>query len=136
MKKLIYFKSLILVFILQLSCTKTEVEVKNDLFGKWKLNAIKDPKTDKLTEVPSNKKVIVEFLKDGIIKETYENTTFAEYSFTGGGSSFDLEDASSLRIINSASATIGGYLYKIKKLDKTSLIIEREYGLIFDFSRI
>jgi hypothetical protein len=72
MKKLIYLLSIV---FLQLSCSKTEISSKNDLMGKWKLTSIKEYKSDKITVIPTDKIVIVAFLEEGIIEETYQNTT-------------------------------------------------------------
>lgn len=135
MKRTTFSLLFVLLILLQFSCKKEEVSTKSEIFGSWILKSISDSKSGKNDVLPDNKIVIVEFTKDWKITEKYTNTNSSEYSFAFSGSDFDLEDSTSIRIINLASATAGGYLYTIKKLDSKSLILEREKGATYEFSR-
>jgi hypothetical protein len=123
--------------ILVTACKKTnEVLIEEGIFGKWQLKTIKDLKTNNLIVVPETKKVIVAFLRNGIIEETYENTSASEYGFVGVGSSFDLDGNNSMRVYNSSSASPSGYLYEIITLKKSDLVFERETGQVYSFVRM
>lgn len=135
MNNALVVKIFLLVILLQFSCNKEEISTETEIFGSWILKSISDSKSLKNDVLPDNKIVIVEFTKDWYITEKYINTNSTEYSFAFSGSNFDLEDSTSIRIINLASATAGGYLYTIKKLDNKSLILEREQGATYQFSR-
>jgi hypothetical protein len=135
MKNTILPPIFLLLLLLQFSCKKDEISTETEIFGSWILKSISEPKSGKNDILPDNKIVVVEFTKDWLITEKYTNTSPTEYSFAFSGSNFDLEDATSIRIINLASATAGGYLFTIKKLDSKSLILEREQGASYQFSR-
>ena len=135
MKKPIFSLLLLLLILLQFSCKKGEVSAETEIFGSWILNSISELKSGKNDVLPDNKIVTVEFTKDWKITEKYINTNSTEYSFAFSGSEFDIEDATSIRIINLASATAEGYLFTIKKLDNKLLILEREQGATYQFSR-
>lgn len=127
---------ILLMILIQFSCKKeNEITDEKEIFGSWILKSISDTKLGRNDVLPDNKIVIVDFTKDWQITEKYINTNSTEYSFAFSGSNFDLEDDTSIRIINLASATAAGYLFTIKKLDIQSLILEREQGATYSFIR-
>ncbi|MEZ0539575.1 lipocalin family protein [Fibrella arboris] len=116
---------LLALLVLLVACSKSDPTPANAFVGTWRLTTYCKPTSGTActtVNVPTDKGVFITFDNEGQFKETYANTTPAEYGFLSASGSYSVEHGG-IRIQTFLMSSMAGQFIKVVSVDSRRLVL-------------